>query len=102
MRKTLDQCQLSCKEQRLELTKLQMQKIRLEALVDNFQDNNEGYIKIRRTVEAKVHSALSDRKVLLKLTLLSLTESMRKDPQKYSSLIYHNRSDTSNIDNRLQ
>ena len=28
--------------------------------------------------------------MLLKLALFSLTESMRKDPSKYSSFIYHN------------
>jgi hypothetical protein len=28
--------------------------------------------------------------MLLKLALFSLTESMRKDPDKYSYLIYHN------------
>ena len=90
MRKTLDQYHLSCKEQRLELTKLQMQNIRLEGLVDNFQNNNEEYAKIRNTVEEKVHSVLSDRKMVLKLALLSLIDSMRKDPDKYSQLIYHN------------
>jgi hypothetical protein len=92
MRKTLDHYKLSCKEQRLELTKLQMQKVRLKALVDNFQNNNEEYIKIRNTVEEKVHNILSDRKMLLKLALLSLTESMRKDPDKYSTLIFNNTS----------
>jgi hypothetical protein len=90
MRKTLDQYELSCKEQRLELTKLQMQKVRLQEIVDNFQNNDEGYIKIRNTAEEKVVSALSDRRMLLKLALLSLTESMRKDTDRYSSLIYHN------------
>jgi chromosome segregation ATPase len=90
MRKTLDQYQLSCKEQRLDLTRLQMQKLRLEGLVDKFQNNNEEYIKIRKTVEEKVHSILSDKKMLLKLAILSLSESMRKDPDKYSSLIYNN------------
>ena len=84
MRKTLDQYQLSCKEQKLELTKLQMQKVRLESLVDNFQNNNEEYNKIRHTAEEKVVSILSDKKMLLKLALLSLTESMRKDPDGYS------------------
>ena len=57
MRKTLDQYQSSCKEQRLELTKLQLQMVRLEDLVDNFQNNNEEYAKIKKTVEQKVHSA---------------------------------------------
>ena len=48
------------------------------------------YIKIRKTVEEKVISILSNSKMLLKLALLSLTESIRKDPDRYISLIYHN------------
>jgi hypothetical protein len=67
-----------------------MQKVRLEGIVDSFQNNDEEYIKIRKTVEEKVHSILSDKKMLLKLAILSLSESMRKDPDKYSSLIYNN------------
>jgi hypothetical protein len=70
-----------CKEQGLELTKLQMQKVRLEGIVYSFQNNNEEYIKIRNTAEDKVVSILSDRIMVLKLALLSLTESMRKDPE---------------------
>jgi hypothetical protein len=66
-RKTLDQYQLSCKEERLELTKLQMQKVRLKALVDSFQNNNEEYDKIKKTVEEKVVSILSDAKPLLRI-----------------------------------
>jgi hypothetical protein len=72
------------------LTKLQIQKVRVKDLVDNFQNSSEEYVKIRNTVEEKVVSILSDRKMLLKLAILSLTESMRKDPDRYSSLIYHN------------
>ncbi|MGA7043774.1 MAG: hypothetical protein WBY71_08915, partial [Nitrososphaeraceae archaeon] len=90
MRKTLDQYQLSCKEQRLEISKLQIQKVRLQELVDNFQDNNWEYNKIRNAAEEKMRSVLSNSKMLLKLALLSLTESMRKDPDRYISLIYHN------------
>jgi hypothetical protein len=101
MRKILDQHQLSCKEQRLGLTKLQMQKVRLKALVDNFQNNNEEYIKIRNTVEEKVHSVLSDKKTLLKLALLSLTESMRKDPDKFNAFIFcDNKSSSSTTQTR--
>ena len=65
-----------------------MRKIRLEGLVDNFQNNNEEYIKIRKTVEEKVVSVLSDRKMLLKLAILSLAESMRKDPDKFNAFIF--------------
>ena len=60
------------------------------AVVRQFENSNEVYIKIRKTVEEKVVSILSDAKPLSRIALLSLTESMRKDPSKYSSLIYHN------------
>ena len=85
----------------LELTKLQQQKNKLEGLVDHFQNNNEEYIKIRNTVEEKVISVLSDRKMLLKLALLSLTESMRKDPDKYNAFIFcDNKSSSSTTQTR--
>jgi hypothetical protein len=63
---TLKQYELSCKEQGLEITKLQLQKIRLEALVNDYQNNNEGYIKMTRAVEEKVFGVSSDRKALLR------------------------------------
>jgi hypothetical protein len=88
MRKTLDQYELSCKEQRLESTKLQIQNVRVKALVDNFQNNNGEYNKIRNTAEEKVISILSNSKMLLKLALLSLTESIRKDPDKFNAFIF--------------
>jgi len=50
-----------------------------EAVVRQFENSNEGYIKIRKTVEEKVHSVLSDRKMVLKLAFFSSSESMRKD-----------------------
>jgi hypothetical protein len=78
-----------------------MQKIRLECLVDNFQNNNEEYIKIRNTVEEKVHSVLSDKKMLLKLALLSLTESIRKDTDKFNAFIFcDNKSSSSTTQTR--
>jgi hypothetical protein len=101
MRKTLDQHQLSCKEQSLELTKIQLQKVRLEGLVDNFQNNDEGYVKIRNTAEEKVVNILSNKKTLLKLALLSLTESMRKNPDKFNAFIFcDNKSSSSTTQTR--
>jgi hypothetical protein len=38
--------------------------------------------------------------MLLKLALFSLTESMRKDPDKYSSLIYLNTSSAANYNSQ--
>jgi hypothetical protein len=64
--------------------------MKLQSLVRHFENNNEEYAKIKNTVEEKVHSILSDRRMVLKLALLSLIESMKNDPDKYSRLIYHN------------
>jgi hypothetical protein len=47
-------------------------------------------LKIHQTVKDKVGSILSDGKVLLRLALYSLIESIRNDPVKYGSLIYYN------------
>jgi hypothetical protein len=69
--------------------------MKLEAGVRYFENNNEEYVKIRNTVEQKVQSILSDRRMVLKLALLSLIESMRKDPDKYSHLIYNNNNTSS-------
>ena len=90
MRKTLDSTRLDCEKEMERLRDLQQQRVKQEAIVRHFENNNEEYVKIRKTVEEKVISILSDAKMLLKLALLSLTESMRKDPDKYSHLIYHN------------
>jgi hypothetical protein len=53
-----------------------------------------------KKAEGKVHTVLSDRRMVLKLALLSLTESMRKDPDKFGHLIYNN--NTSSIPPRTQ
>jgi hypothetical protein len=49
--------------------------MKLQAGVRQFQNNNEEYAKIKNTVEGKVYSILSDQKMVLKLALLSLTDS---------------------------
>ena len=60
--------------------------IRLEALVDDFQDNNEEYLKIIKTVGEEVLSVISNVKVLLRYALLSMTESIRNDPERFRSI----------------
>ena len=49
------------------------------------------------TREEKVISILSNSKMLLKLAVLSLSDSMRNIPDKYTCLIYHNNT-SSNAD----
>ena len=91
MRKTLDSTRLDYEKEMERFRHLQQERVNQEAIVKHFENSNEVYyIKIRKTVEEKVISILSNSKMLLKLALLSLTESMRKDPDRYISLIYHN------------
>jgi hypothetical protein len=51
--------------------------------------NNEEYIKIIKTVEEKVLSVLSNVKVLLRCALLSITESITNNPERFR-LLFHN------------
>ena len=52
-------CRL-CQEEKIRLTDLQRQRLKAEALVSHFQNNNEEYLKIRSVVENKVYSILSN------------------------------------------
>ena len=101
MRKTLDSTRLECEKEMERLRHLQQERVKQEVIVKHFENSNEvNYIKIRKTVEEKVNSILSAKKMLLKLALLSLSESMRKDPDKYSSLIYHNTPSNADYNNQ--
>ena len=90
MLKRLDSIRLDCEKELAQRDQLYQKNMKLEAAVRYFENNNEGYIKIRKTVEEKVISILSNSKMLLKLALLSLTESMRKDPDKFNAFIFCN------------
>jgi hypothetical protein len=98
--KTRDSARLDYEKEMDRLRYLQQQRMKLEAGVRQFQNNNEEYVKIKKTVEEKVQSILSDQKMVLKLALLSLIESMRKDPDKYSRLIYHNTPSAANYNSQ--
>jgi hypothetical protein len=50
---------------RLEMDKLNKEYTALEVLANEFQNNNEEYIKFTRSVEQKVFGILSDKKTLL-------------------------------------
>ena len=67
MRKRLDSINLDCEKETTRLQGLQQQRMKQEALVRHFENNNEVYIKIRKTVEEKVISILSNSKMLLKV-----------------------------------
>ncbi|MFL6459738.1 MAG: hypothetical protein ACJ71J_02105, partial [Nitrososphaeraceae archaeon] len=69
---------------------LQQQRAKVEAFVYNYKNYNEEYVEVINSIENKVHDFLSNRKKLLNAAIISLIESMRNDPEKYSALVYHN------------
>jgi hypothetical protein len=89
LRKLLDSCDLTYRQQVEKITHLQAKKISLEDLVKRFENNNDEYLKINQTVKENVSNTLSNGKVLLRLALDSLIESIRNEPVKYSPLIYY-------------
>ena len=52
--KIIDQYRSSCKEERLELAKLRLQKEKLESLVRQFNDNNESFQRIKELVKQTI------------------------------------------------
>ena len=78
----------SCEKEMMQMNRLSNERMSLETIVTNFKNTNEEYLKIKKTVEGKVMHILTGSKTLLRYAVFSLVESMRKDPDKYSSLIY--------------
>ena len=82
-------CRL-CQEEEDKLTDLQRKRLQAESLVSHFENNNEGYVKIRNVVEHEVYSTLSNAAVLLKFAVSSVIHSIRNNPEQYISLIQDN------------
>ena len=65
MRKTKDSIRLDYENEMERLRHLQQQRTKQEAIAKHFENYNEEYLKIRKTVEEKVISILSNSKILL-------------------------------------
>jgi cell division septum initiation protein DivIVA len=89
LRNTSDSYRLSCEEERRQMAELHQKKMKLEALVNDFQDNNEEYLKVIKTVGEEVLGVLSNVKVFLRYAILSMTESARNNPERYRSIFYN-------------
>jgi uncharacterized protein (DUF433 family) len=79
---------LSCQKEVSKILELHRQNIRLNALLRQFKNSDEVYLRIRYAAKQAVRSILSDSRQLLKFALLSLIESMRTDPIKFNFLIH--------------
>lgn len=84
----LDYYYLSCQKEVSKMLQLHRQNIRLDALLRQFKNSDEEYIKIRYAAKQSVRSALSDNRRLLKFAILSLIESLRSYPIKFDYLIH--------------
>lgn len=86
----LDSIHLECQNQVTHVHQLCQKRMKLDALVRQFENDNETYNNIRRTAEEKVADTLAGRKDLLRLAVFCVLESIKKDPDKYGPLIYYN------------
>jgi hypothetical protein len=80
-------CCMSCEEEGARLNELQQRPMKLQALVRRFENNDSEYIKIRKVVEIKVQDILSNSKDFVNYAVLSVTETMRNNPEKYRPLV---------------
>ena len=89
MESTVDQLQLTIRESKDEKAKLELQKIRLQNFVKDFQDNNIEYNKVKQAIEGEVEYVLADRRRLLRMAIQSVIELLRLDPQKFHAFYYN-------------
>jgi hypothetical protein len=69
------------------LSILQNKRMKLQNLVKRFEEDDEEYKKIKSRAEATIISILSNKKELLQISLASLIETMRSQPEMYSNLL---------------
>ena len=86
---------LSCEHKRQEAKTLNNDISWLENIISRFKNDNEEYLKIKKTVEEEVRSVLTDGKVLLQFALASIIEAGRRNPNKYNNLLVCNSSSSS-------
>jgi hypothetical protein len=86
--KTLNQYRLIRNQEKQETDKTRLTKLRSEELVESFQDNNEAYLKIKEIIKREVPYILKDPRQLLKIALISLIISSRKDPNNFHAMYY--------------
>jgi cell division septum initiation protein DivIVA len=85
-----DEIKSECENEKARLQDLRQQTAKLESFMYNYKNYNEEYTNSIKTIENKVQDILSDKKAFLKLAIFSLIHSMRSNPDKYTSLVYHN------------
>jgi hypothetical protein len=87
--KTLEENYSIISQQKREIENLNIEKARLENIINSIRPNNETCIKIKQTVKQEIESIVLNPRKLLGLSLASLFESSRKHPGKFQALYYN-------------
>jgi hypothetical protein len=80
-------CRL-CQEEEVKLGDLQRKRLKTEALVNHFENNDKEYLRIKNAIEEKAYTALSNGASLLKLAIACVIHSIRSNPELYVSIMY--------------
>ena len=87
--KTLAQNDSIITQREREVENLNMERARLEYIINSIWLNNETCIKVKQIVKQEIQGIISDPRRLLRIALASLFESSRKHPGKFQTLYYN-------------
>jgi predicted transcriptional regulator len=87
--KTLERYRSIYNQIKEETENLNTKKIRLENIIDSFQNNNETYIKIKQMIKQEIECILLNPRRLLQFAIVSVFESSRKHPGKLHPMYYN-------------
>jgi hypothetical protein len=87
--KSLERYRSICSQLKEETENLNTKKVRLEKVIDSFQNNNEIYIKIKQMIKREIESIISNPRRLLRFALVSVFESSRRHPGKLHAMYYN-------------
>ena len=88
-RKTIEENEYIIIEQKREIENLNIEKTRLENIIDSIQLNNETYVRIKQTVKQEIENHILKPRQLIKCALASLFESSRKHSGKLQAVYYN-------------
>ncbi len=92
---SLETIKSECRIEAALLEGLRQQTAKVQAFVYNYKNNDEEYFEVIKSIEDKISDLLSNKRTFLKVAIISVIESMRNDPEKYSALVYHNNDKSS-------
>jgi septal ring factor EnvC (AmiA/AmiB activator) len=76
-RKTREENEYIISQQKREIETLNIEKTRLENIIDSIQLNNETYVRIKQTVKQDIENHILKPRQLIKCALASLFESAK-------------------------